>query len=203
MAHRVDLMASELPHQPQHPIELLQSELVHENPWWRIYFDHVTFPNGAAGRHLRLVTASNKPGAVAVVVSEFADGPHIAFVSQWRYAQQEAMWELPRGFSDPQDATPAESAAREVAEETGLTVTSTKRLGALSADSSIITGSVEVFLVEAHGTIQHDDEVSKLAWIPTGDILELCASGALKDSFSLAAITLALADPAIRPMFFN
>ena len=196
-------MAVEFPHAPQHPIELLQAELVHENPWWMIYFDHVTFPNGTDGRHLRLVTAANKPGAVAVVVGRFADSPHIAFVSQWRYAQQEAMWELPRGFGDPQDTTPAESAAREVAEETGLTVTSTKRLGVLSADSSIITGGVEVFLVEAHGTIQYDDEVSHLAWMPASSVLELCASGALKDSFSLAAIALAFADPAVRQIFMK
>jgi ADP-ribose pyrophosphatase len=191
------------PHPPHRPVETLQTELVHENPWWKVYFDHVTFPNGEAGRHLRLVTATTKPGAVAVVVSEFPDGYHVAFVSQWRYAQQEAMWELPRGFGDVNDATSAESAAREVAEETGLTVTSIKHLGVLSADSSIIAGSVEVFFVEAHGTIQHDDEVSQLVWIPASSVLELCASGALKDSFSLSAIALALADPSIRPMFFR
>jgi 8-oxo-dGTP pyrophosphatase MutT (NUDIX family) len=196
-------MDFEFPQPPHHTIDLLQAELVHENPWWNVYFDHVMLPSGTAGRHLRLVTTTTKPGAVALVMNEFPDGYHVAFVSQWRYAQQEAMWELPRGFGEPTDASPAQSAAREVAEETGLIVTSTKHLGTLSADSSIIAGSVEVFFVEAHGSVQHDDEVSQLAWVPASSVLELCASGALKDSFTLAALALGLADPDIRPMFFS
>lgn len=57
------------------------------------------------------------PGAVAIVAID--DDDKVVLVRQWRHAVGRALWELPAGTRDA-DETPARTAERELAEETGL-----------------------------------------------------------------------------------
>ena len=185
-------------------ITLREEVLVHENPWWMVFFDHVVFPSGAEGRHMRLTPTTSRPGAVAVVLGHFAVGTRVALVSQWRYAQQARMWEFPRGFADDTDQSSAETAAREVAEETGLRVVSSRLLGEIVTDSSIIASTVNAFLVETEGDAVADGhEVGAVTWVSVKELLEMCSSGALVDSFTLSAIGLLLADADTRALLLS
>ena len=77
------------------------------------YEDDVRLADGT--RAQREVVAH--PGAVAIVAIDDAD--RVVLVRQWRHAVDRALWELPAGTRDREEA-PARTAERELAEETGL-----------------------------------------------------------------------------------
>jgi 8-oxo-dGTP pyrophosphatase MutT (NUDIX family) len=77
------------------------------------YEDDVRLADGT--RAQREVVAH--PGAVAIVAID--DDDRVVLVRQWRHAVDRALWELPAGTRDS-DETPARTAERELAEETGL-----------------------------------------------------------------------------------
>lgn len=199
---------------PNRPLRRIKPRLVHENPWWKVWYDDVEFPGGSTGRHLRLTPTSEKPGAVAFV-THTADGlTRVALVHQWRYAQNTAVWEFPRGFADNADASSHATAAREAAEETGSTVLSVRELGSVCPDSSIIELRVGVFHVEVelHPAVEeHKDckqhregeaaaiaavsEIDDLRWVTFPELLELVAAGEISDAFTLSALGLLLSQP--------
>jgi ADP-ribose pyrophosphatase len=67
------------------------------------------------------------PGAVGVIATD--DAGRVLLVRQWRHAVGRALWEIPAGTLVPGE-TPAAAARRELAEETGYTAASWRRLGA-------------------------------------------------------------------------
>jgi 8-oxo-dGTP pyrophosphatase MutT (NUDIX family) len=77
------------------------------------YEDDVRLADGT--RAQREVVAH--PGAVAIVAIDEND--RVVLVRQWRHAVGRALWELPAGTRD-RDEAPARTAERELAEETGL-----------------------------------------------------------------------------------
>lgn len=77
------------------------------------YEDDVRLADGT--RAQREVVAH--PGAVAIVAID--DDNRVVLVRQWRHAVGRALWELPAGTRD-RDEAPARTAERELAEETGL-----------------------------------------------------------------------------------
>lgn len=77
------------------------------------YEDDVRLADGT--RAQREVVAH--PGAVAIVAID--DEDRVVLVRQWRHAVGRALWELPAGTRDREEA-PARTAERELAEETGL-----------------------------------------------------------------------------------
>lgn len=163
-----------------------------ENPWWRVFQDEVEFPGGREGLHMRMEPTSGKPGVVALIIRETGSEAEIALVSQWRYAQSRQSWELPRGFGESDDATPLESAAREIAEETGLTVSSIEKIGEIVTDSSIIAGRVFVYLVKTDGEgIEQSSETDGFHWVSIQELSRACRDGDVVDSFTASALGLA------------
>ncbi|MGA8361600.1 MAG: NUDIX hydrolase [Candidatus Dormiibacterota bacterium] len=77
------------------------------------YEDDVRLADGT--RAQREVVAH--PGAVTIVAID--DGGRVILVRQWRHAVGRALWELPAG-TRARDETPARTAERELAEETGV-----------------------------------------------------------------------------------
>lgn len=193
-----------LPDVSPKPILTQREVLVFDNPWWRVYQDEVMFHGEREGTHMRMRPTSEKPGVVALVTRDTTDGPEVLMVSQWRYAQRKQVWELPRGFGDPADSSPQESAAREIAEETGLRATDIRELGELVTDSSIIEGRVSVFLVKVEGearacTIETDD----VCWVKVETLQKACAEREVCDSFTIAALGLAMCDEVAKELLFK
>jgi ADP-ribose pyrophosphatase len=86
--------------------------------------DDVTLADGTPAQ--REVVAH--PGAVAIVAID--DSERVVLVRQWRHALDRALWELPAGTREPDEA-PARTAERELAEETGLRAKRMSPLGAV------------------------------------------------------------------------
>jgi len=87
--------------------------VIHQGRLLTFYEDDVTLVDGT--RAQREVVAH--PGAVAIVAID--DDDKVVLVRQWRHALDRALWELPAGTRD-MDEAPARTAERELAEETGL-----------------------------------------------------------------------------------
>lgn len=177
---------------PEPVITRLEEVCVHENPWWSIYFDEVRFPDGRAGRHLRLRTSSAKPGAVVLAVRKQGEQTEVALVRSYRYAQQCLMWEAPRGFADGEDIDARSTAVRELVEETGLDPVTVVELGRFTTDSSIVEGDVVAFLVvvgAADGQAD-GDETDALAWFGWDAFEDAVRRGEIRDGFTLGALGL-------------
>ena len=87
------------------------SEIIHENPWYRIRRDELTWPNGKPGQYF--VCEFNP--SVLVICEE---NGKLLLVEQYRYTIDQLSLEFPMGgCKDGED--PMDAARREVEEETG------------------------------------------------------------------------------------
>lgn len=138
-----------------------------------------------------------RPGAVMIARC----GPRIAIVCQWRPVVGATLWELPRGFgalssetSEPETA--AETALRELREETGYVGTNARELALIYPDSGLLDAVVAVVEVTVPslddgmpgpaGAI--DGEIDCLAWWTAAQIDEHIGAGDVRDGITLAAL---------------
>lgn len=103
------------------------------------YEDDVTLADGTPAQ--REVVAH--PGAVAIVAID--DDDRVVLVRQWRHAVGRALWELPAGTRDADEA-PARTAERELAEETGLRATQISPLATAPLTPGYSTELMHFFL---------------------------------------------------------
>ncbi|MFE4700300.1 NUDIX hydrolase [Streptomyces sp. NPDC056738] len=163
---------------------------VYRNAYGSLYDDAVVSPGGKPGRYLRW--AWSTPGVV--VVPRWADT--VALVPAFRYPIGELSWEFPRGGREPGESA-EEAAVRELNEETGLTAATTKRLGALYAETGLIESPIEV--VEAFvegpefGKRSPDvmESVEEPVWFSSSELLTAFADQRVRCAITIAAAALA------------
>lgn len=165
--------------------------------------------------NLRLVLGQEErrlTGAACVCVRHDGSQPRVLLVEQDRPAAGVRLWEVPSGMVDEDDATPAESALRELGEETGVPATFVADLGEIYPDPGVFAASVQVVLAHATAAQAAEDaaaqevdgsggaksegaeqspEVERAGWFTPDQVGRLIASGGLRCGISLAALTLA------------
>lgn len=158
------------------------------NPWVKVYFDRVRFPNGKEGRFNRIIEGSGQPGVVVLPLSSAGVG----LVRQYRYPIGQEVWELPRGFGEGPD--PSVDARRELKEETGLEAEELIPLGVVYPNSGILAMEARLFAARCQPVTEEplDDEVSRFRWFRKSELLEKIDSGEINDAFTLAAVQRAL-----------
>jgi ADP-ribose pyrophosphatase len=127
-------------------------------------------------------------GAVTIVPVDPAG--NILFVRQYRIGAGMELLELPAGVLN-QAEPPAEAAAREVREETGMAAGKMELLGDFYMVPGYSTEHMFVYLAtELHPDPldQDDDEFLELIAIPTAEALRMAGSGEIHDGKSLAAL---------------
>lgn len=102
---------------------VLQSEAIYEGRVLSVHRDVVRLPKGHEAR-LEVVRHAG-----SAVLLPMPDPDHVVLVRQYRYAVDRWMWELAAGCLEPGE-DPAEGAARECEEETGLVPALVEPLGA-------------------------------------------------------------------------
>jgi ADP-ribose pyrophosphatase len=171
-------------------IERLASREIYRNPWLVFREDDIRRPDGSPG----IYAVVDKP-AYALVIPY--DGRRFRLVEQFRYPLGARRWEFPQGTApDLADSEPAELAARELREETGLSATSFEALGLLDVAPGMTSQRGWVFLAtgisEGEADREHEEQDMRSAWFPREDVEQMIRSGVLADSQSVAAYGLFL-----------
>lgn len=134
------------------------------------------------------------PGAVATVAVTHES--EILFVSQYRATFDEFILEIPAGMRDVEGEDPAETARRELKEETGYIASNIQFLGTCLSSPGVTDSTVDVYLAtglivgdaEPHGPEEDSMTVRR---VPFERTLEMIEKGELTDAKSAFGIMLA------------
>ena len=139
----------------------------------------------------------------AAVVALDGEG-RVLLVNQWRHAIGAAEWELPAGVRDDPGEDPRAVAARELAEEAGVTAPTWQHLVTLHTSPGFTTERVEVFLATAASATQSTDRepaeaaTMTTAWVDLADAVAAVRSGDITSAMTVAGL-LALVGPQTPP----
>ncbi len=171
-------------------IKKLEERLVYsdeKNPWVKLYFDRVRFPDEREGYYNRIVEGDGKRGIAIMPISNTMVG----LVCQFRYPVGKEMWEIPRGFGEFRDSR--EDALRELREETGIQVMPEMLvdLGLIHPDSGILATEVQLFAARCDNVSgqesTRDVETADFRWFTIEKVSSLVEDAAITDSFTLCA----------------
>ncbi len=159
--------------------------------------DDVRRQDGSAG----IYGVIDKP-TYALVIAR--DGDHFRLVEQFRYPIGLRRWEFPQGTApgtlDGDEPPPADLAARELREETGLSAESMVALGQLDVAPGMSSQRGWVFLATGITEGDHERELEEQdmhsAWFTGEQIESMIVDGIITDAQTMAAWTLLrLAEP--------
>jgi 8-oxo-dGTP pyrophosphatase MutT (NUDIX family) len=174
-----------------HPIQRIGGRTVLQNRFISVVTDDVVFPNGSPGSY-SVITSGTGMGVIAIPFANFHGQPYLGMVRQYRYPVKEFTLEFPRGGS--KDLSLSE-AARELAEETGLTVASARQLGTIWPDTGILSTEVAVWKTNHDskglkpGHVEDETGVH-VHWHTHGEIIGLMRRGQIRCGMTLAALAL-------------
>ncbi|KMO81204.1 NUDIX hydrolase [Mycolicibacterium obuense] len=172
------------------PIRALASRQVYQNNWLTIREDDIQRPDGSNG----IYAVVDKP-TYALVIPR--DGDRFHLVEQFRYPLGLRRWEFPQGTApDRAHLEPAELAARELREETGLIAQTLTELGLLDVAPGMSSQRGRVFLAtgitEGPHDREHEEQDMRSAWFARAEIEQMMRDGVITDAQSMAAWTLML-----------
>ncbi|RTL61607.1 MAG: NUDIX hydrolase [Pseudonocardiaceae bacterium] len=166
---------------------------VYETEWVTVGLADISMPSGERFEHHTVVLP---PAAMTVVLDDA--GEHVLLAWRHRFVPDVWNWELPGGLLDP-DETPAETAAREVEEETGYRPRSVEHLVTFEPMIGMVRNAHHVFLARGAERIGEATEVNegRFEWIALAEVPELIAKGRIVNSGSLVGLlhVLALSGP--------
>lgn len=144
---------------------------------------------GQSWRNRYLEVRGHGSGAVIIPFV----GESILFERHYRVATDEFSWELPHGFGEP-DETDAETARRELREETGLLADDVTVISRLHADAGIMNDDIAVVATRSGSidylTPEHSWESMGFALVPVSELDDFIAEAGVNDAITLAALRL-------------
>ncbi|MEW5685815.1 MAG: NUDIX hydrolase [Pseudomonadota bacterium] len=164
-----------------------EGRVVYDNPWITVTEYAATAPTGAPAQY-GLVSFKNL--AIAVLPL-FEDGTTV-LVGQNRLPFGDYSWEIPEG-GGPRDVDPAESARRELAEETGLAAAELREVMRTQLSNSVtdelMVGYIATGLSRSGGQDHADDtEDLEMARVPFREALDAAMAGELQDMLTVAML---------------
>lgn len=169
-------------------VETISSRQVYANSWMTVREDAVRRADGSDG----IFGVIDKPTAAVVIP---LDGDRMHLVEQFRYPVGQRRWEFPMGTApDRAELDPAELAARELEEETGLVAGRMRLLGRLDIAPGMSSQREHVFLATelTRGTLrrEHSEQDMRTGWFPTPEFEAMVRDGRIVDAQTLAAYLL-------------
>ncbi len=167
--------------------KLLNSETIFKGRVFTIRQDNLRTPDG---RTTKFDIVEHHGSVVILPVDN--DG-NLLLVRQYRHAAVDNLLELPAGTLDPEE-DPADCAAHEVREETGMGAGKLKELGKFYLAPGYSTELMTVFLATELRVDPLDpdaDEFLKVEKIPLTEALSMAETGQMPDAKTLAALLMA------------
>jgi 8-oxo-dGTP pyrophosphatase MutT (NUDIX family) len=163
---------------------------VYANAWMIVREDAVRRADGSAG----VYGVIDKPTYALIIP---VDGQRLHLVEQFRYPLGLRRWEFPQGTApDRADLDPAELAARELREETGLVAGRITEIGVLDTAPGMSSQRGRVFLATelTPGAPQREPEEQDMrsAWFTRAAFEAMVLREEITDAQSLAAYALLL-----------
>lgn len=172
-------------------IKTIKEKIVYSeknNPWVKLFFNEVEFPNGQKGFYNKIVEVDGKGGVVIIPIYE----DKIGLVRQYRYPVENFLTEVPRGFSDSDDLI--ENVIRELNEETGIVI---KKdiiidLGTVYPNSGLLSSEISIFAVKlkfkSKERIIYGKETTTFKWYSKIEVDEMIKNNEINDAFTICAI---------------
>ena len=134
----------------------------------------------------------DKPDYALVIAVE---SEQLCLVEQYRYPLGLRRWEFPQGTAPGrEESEPAELAARELREETGLRAEVLTELGVLDVAPGLSSQRGRAFLATGLTAGAHERELEeqdmRAAWFPRAVFERMVTTGEITDAQSIAAYTL-------------
>jgi 8-oxo-dGTP pyrophosphatase MutT (NUDIX family) len=169
-------------------MERVGSRQIYANPWMTVREDDVRRPDGSAG----IYGVVDKPPYALVIALR---GDEVALVEQFRYPIGMRRWEFPQGTApDRVEYEPAELAARELREETGLRADQLTELGPLHVAAGMSSQRGTVFLAtgltEGDPEREVEEQDMRCAWFTRSAVEAMITRGEITDAQSIAAYAL-------------
>ena len=167
------------------PWQTLSTRTAYDNPWIRVREDQVLRPDGAPSLY-GVVEFKN----LAIGIVPVDENGYTWLVGQFRYTMDEYSWEIPAGGC-PAGETPIGTAARELAEEVGLTAERWTSLGPVHLSNSCTAERGELFLAEGLSLGASDPEgteVLQVEKIPLQRALDMAFDGRIADGMSIIGL---------------
>ena len=147
--------------------------------------DDIRRPDGSTG----IYGVIDKPGYALVIPR---DGDRFRLVQQFRYPLGVRCWEFPQGTApDLAEQEPAELAARELREETGLRAGKMVELAVIHCAPGMASQLGRIFLAtdltEGEPEREHEEQDMRSAWFHREELEKMICSGEFADAQSLAA----------------
>lgn len=166
---------------------------LYKDAWVELFQDQIAFSDGTKGTYA-WVNRKNGVGVVVVTADQ-----NILLHREFRYVIQEYSWEVQGGGID-EGEEPAVAAARELKEESGITVQPSEllHLGTFYPLHSFNTETVSLFLARVdalnlsiEGTEQSEDIVEQ-RFFSFDEALHMIDTGKISDAFTAHAIQMAV-----------
>jgi len=164
------------------PWEIKSTEKIFANPWIELISHNVIQPDGSSGTY-GVVGFNN----LAIGVLPFDAEGNVTLVGQHRFPLDRYSWELPEGGGQ-KDKPALESAARELAEETGLRANSWLQLTEFDVSNSVTDERAICFLawdLEQGTTAPEPSEELTIRKVPFKKLLEMVLSGEISDGLTI------------------
>ncbi|HEU5025923.1 MAG TPA: NUDIX hydrolase [Spirillospora sp.] len=156
---------------------------IYDSPWMDVRLADVELPDGRRFDH-HLVRVRPAAGVAAV------DGAgRVLLIWRHRFITGAWGWEIPGGrVEDGED--PAESAARELVEETGYRAGPLEHLLAVRPSPGLHDGVHHVFRADGAERVGEptDVEAERIEWVPLSSVPELAARGEIGSGSTLSGL---------------
>ncbi len=168
----------------------IDQQLIHQGAV--VAFHQLTVADRSGNEHPRDVV--RHPGAVSVIPF---DGENITLVQQYRASIDADMLEIPAGKRDVDGEPPVVTAARELAEEVGLSAESLELLVNMHHSAGFCDEYGYIFLATGLSPVPFErqgpeEEVMSVHTVSLSDAVKMCFEGRITDAKTLIGV-LALA----------